>query len=591
MNNPQFKRLEYLYLTALGCIALSIVISQVLIQTSIEDQQDDARVINVAGRQRMLSQKISKLALEIERAKFDDPNVRSELREALELWEQSHTGLLQGDEQQGLKGQNSRLILKMFGEIDAPYQVMRNNAKMLLRPGISDSISSLAVAEVLQNESTFLSGMDAIVFQYDREARAKVQKLKKTEYYLFFVSLFIILLELIFVFRPSAINIRKKVLELRQSEESSKKMANELANLYEELGKSYQDLEAVNIKPEAPSLYAKMDRKGEFKHLSSTFLRIMEYEDQKPPNNFTALLRQSGFNEEFITGLVALLAENKNWSGELRLITEPGDFVWLEAFIVPVQPGGEIKIIARNITEFKEAKMRSRELNKERIEKSVQEQQFRSSLILQGQEEERKRLSQELHDGVGQMMSAMKLLLEALTPSSKHMKVKLDDAKSLMKSIIQEVRRVSFNLTPSSLEDFGLIAAVSKFCDEIDEVAKAKVTFTNETRFINRLDVAIETNIYRIVQEAVNNAIKYAKANRIDVVFTHDVNSLKILIEDDGKGFDIDRLQQSGHFENAGHGIFNMRERTAYIHGTFNIDTAPQKGTRIFITLSLDKND
>ncbi|MEM9895870.1 MAG: sensor histidine kinase [Bacteroidota bacterium] len=368
-------------------------------------------------------------------------------------------------------------------------------------------------------------------------------------------------------------------------------MANELANLYEELGKSYQDLEAVNIKPETPSLYARMDFSGRFKELSPIFLKLMEYEEQSPPSTFRELLQQSGFTENVITGLFDLLKENKNWNGELKLVTEPGDFIWLESFIIPVKNAKEIKIIARNITEFKEAKMRSRELNKERIEKSVREQQYRSSLILQGQEEERKRISQELHDGVGQMMSAMKLLLESLAPSSGHMKMRLNDAKSLMKGIIQEVRRVSFNLTPNSLEDFGLIPAVHKFCDEIDGVSKPKISFVNETKFINRLDTAVETNIYRIVQEAVNNAIKYAKAKEIKVIFRHDINALKILIEDDGKGFDLARLEESGHFDNAGHGIFNMRERTAYIHGVFAIESKAQKGTKINVTLSLDHND
>ena len=122
-------------------------------------------------------------------------------------------------------------------------------------------------------------------------------------------------------------------------------------------------------------------------------------------------------------------------------------------------------------------------------------------------------------------------------------------------------------------------------------VTKMQVNFFNETRFITRLDSNIETNLYRIIQEAVNNAIKYAKASNITVKFSHTISSLTITIEDNGKGFDYSRVERSGHFEKAGHGIFNMKERTSYIGGIFKLDTVLGKGTCILITLPLEKND
>ncbi len=586
MAEPRFKRLEYLYLTALGCIALSIIISQLLIQTSISNQQDDARVINVAGRQRMLSQKISKEALKISQGVSLEQS-RLQLGNSLDLWKKSQEGLLYGDTTLGLSGDNSPTIMQMFSAIEPRYQAIYQNARALLQDSISSPEEKISI--ILENEPYFLEGMDKIVFQYDEEARAKVFQLKRTEIYLFVISLMIIILELIFVFRPLARNVRTTVLELQDSEEASKKMASEMSKLYEELGKSYQDLEAVNVTPESPSVYATLNSKGNFTYFSEKFMRLMEYEEATPPKSLQKLLKINGYKEDFVDGLMNILKSYKSWSGEMRLVTEPGDFCWIETYLVPVKPSNDIKLIARDITEFKEAKIRSRELNIERIEKSVKEHNYRSSLILEGQEEERKRLSRELHDGVGQMLSALKLLLESIAASSKHMQMRLDDAKSLMKGIIQEVRRVSFNLTPSSLDDFGLVAAITKFCDEINGVTKCKVEFHNETRFINRLDSPVETNLYRIIQEAVNNAIKYAKASNIIVRFSHNINTLNIVIEDDGKGFDYARVERSGHFEKAGHGIFNMKERTSYIGGVFKIESTPGSGTKIFITLSLDK--
>lgn len=594
MAKQQFKRLGLFYLIALGGIALSIIISQILIQTSINRQQDDAHVINVAGRQRMLSQKISKVSLKIAEDSIPNPANFAELKTALELWNRCHLGLQHGDTTLQLGGKNSAVIVQMFATIEPHFQIILRNAQEMITLWENDPNTTHFRPfsnQILAHEADFLVGMDRIVFQYDREAQEKVRQLKQTEIYLFVLSLFIIILELLFIFRPLANSVKATVDSLMVSENESKQLASELSKLYEELGKSFQDLEAVNIKPESPALYATFDLSGYFLQFSSRLKNMMEYSEQVPPRTFQELLSQSGYQQDFINSLMTILNQPKNWTGELRLLTEPGDFCWIEAFLIPVQDGSGVKMIARNITELKEAKIRSRELNRERIEKSVREQHYRSALILEGQEEERKRLSRELHDGVGQMLSAMKMLLESFTVSSKPMKIRLEDAKDLMKSIIQEVRRVSFNLTPSSLDDFGLVPAVKKFCEEINAVTKTQVEFVNETSFINRLESAVETNLYRIIQEAVNNALKYAKATAITVRFAHSINTLHISIQDNGRGFDYQRVLESGHFEKTGHGIFNMKERTAYIGGVFKLETEPEKGTSIHITLSLDKND
>jgi two-component system, NarL family, sensor histidine kinase DegS len=595
MPKTKFKKLGWFYLMALGAIALSIVLSQFLIQTFISRQKDDSRVINVAGRQRMLSQKISKTALQILNADSEKLAIHNaELAQAVSLWKKSQYGLLHGDEDLELFGNNSETIITMFDIVADDFQNMVTNADSLINfiksnTNLDRTKMKIWVDQIISNESHFLVGMDKIVFQYDHEAREKVDKLKHTEHLLFIFSLLIILLELLFIFRPLAKSVRLTVQNLVTSEKSSQKMASELTKLYEELGKSYQDLEAVNIKPESPTVFVTFDSQGAIIDFSDRFKRLMEYEEQAVPAYFYDLLQVAGYSKDFYTDLMKLLLAGKNWSGEIKLLTEPGDFCWLEVFIIPVMGNTEIKLIARDITEFKEAKIRSREINKERIEETVKVQSYRSVLILEGQEEERKRLSRELHDGVGQMLSAMKLLLESMTPIAKPMQSRMNDAKDLTKSIIQEVRRVSFNLTPSSLDDFGLVAAIKKFSEEINAVTKTNVQFINETKFINRLESHKETNLYRIIQESVNNALKYAKASNITVKFSHNVSTLHITIIDDGKGFDYDRIYGSGHFEKAGHGVFNMKERAAFIGAIFKIETELGKGTQITVSLTLEQ--
>ena len=596
VKQNKFDKLGWFYLIALSCIALSIVVSQFFIQNYIQKQQDDSRIVNVAGRQRMLSQKISKIVLRVENESNPEMTAQylNDLEKTLNLWVNSHLGLLLGNEELGLTGDNSPQIIEMFKEIEPHYVAIVSSTREIIdatkaRDSLPDGTLQPHINNILLHEAPFLEGMDKIVFQYDREAQAKVARLSKVEILLLIVSLTIILVELIFIFRPIARNVRQTVAELVVSEERSIKMASEMSRVYEELVKSYQELEAVNLKPEVPMLYAAMDKHGSFTFFSPNFKRLLEYEEA--PAEISPLLLNNGYSKSFVSGLLNIINEGQTWSGEIKLMNGSGDFCWLELYIIPVryQSNFEHKLIARDITEIKEARVRSWEINREKIEARVREQQYRSVLILEGQEEERQRLGREIHDGIGQMLTALKLSLESITPSSsKHTKKRLADTRDLMKSILKEVRRISFNLTPSSLSDFGIVPAVKKFCQEVDRLSAPQVTFDNKTSFVNRLDQHIENNLYRIIQEGVNNAIKYASADTIKVTFEHDTKALHIIIEDDGKGFDYEKMINSGHFKNSGHGIFNMKERTAFINGKFELFSKYGKGTRIVIKLPLE---
>ncbi len=592
-KHRRFEKLGLFYILALSTIAISIVVSQTVVQGYISKQQDDSRTINVAGRQRMLSQKISKAALQIENS--SEPGAAlQELRSAVELWTRSHQALLYGDSSMGLQGKPSEAVIKMFQQIQPDYDeiVASSNEIIALFPKDTAFVSIHPhVNNILAHESAFLQGMDGIVFQYDKEARAKVSRLRNLEILLLVVSLSIIVLELLFIFRPIARNVRKTVDDLILSEKNSIEMASELSRLYEELLKSYQDLEATQYIPETPLVYATMGSDGRFKSTTPKFRSVMQWPVGYVPPNFIDLLHDNGYRKEFTDGLLNILNENKPWSGEVKLTNVDGDFIWLELFIIPsISPvQKDYKIIARDITDFKEAKMKSREINKQKVESKVKEQQYRSVLILEGQEEERQRLGREIHDGLGQMLTALKLSLESINAdSSVHTKKRLKDSRDLMKGILQEVRRIAFNLTPTSLSDFGIVPAIRKFCKEIDALSKPNVTFENKSRFVNRLDNHVENNIYRIVQEGVNNSIKYAKANNISVTLEHDIRNLKITISDDGKGFDYEKLKNSDYFQHKGHGIFNMKERAAFINGSFELSTDLNKGTSITLLVPID---
>jgi nitrate/nitrite-specific signal transduction histidine kinase len=214
------RKLTWLYVSALTSIALMAVVGQVLIQSLLSQQKHDAFVVNIAGRQRMLSQKLSKDALALSFA--GDPlgreARRKELLEVVKLWERSHLGLQLGDDKLGLPGENSAEVRRMFAGIEAAHREMVAAAKVIAASHDSDEIARQAHV-ILENESKFLPGMDQIVFQYSYESGGRVSRVAALEWLLLFVTLGVLLLEGAFVFRPAASRLRRTIEELWDTED------------------------------------------------------------------------------------------------------------------------------------------------------------------------------------------------------------------------------------------------------------------------------------------------------------------------------------------------------------------------------------
>ena len=608
LTKGRFDKLGLWYILALSGIAGVIISTQILIQRSINKQQDDSRVINVAGRQRMLSQQISKDVLKINADISRDSlqKVSQELANALQLWKTSHQGLLRGNQTLGLKGQNSSEINQMFRQIQPHYRAIVAHTDTILSYLKQTNHTSAQlqphINKVLLHEGSFLRQMDQIVFQYDEEANTKVIGLRKTEIALLIISLTIIIFEVAFIFIPTSKNVKRTIAHLIRSENMAKKMAKEIEVLYNTLETSYQQLADVDVEEEQPSLLIKTDPYGNITYFSEKLQNLLGF-DQIPINLFS-WLENEGYQKEFLDGLMDSIAAGESWNGEVKVQTQEGDFLWINAHLIPVfakpqsaefnhtearKKNIEMMVVGANVTELKEAKERSKEINRARIEKQVREKQHRSVLILEGQEEERKRIARDIHDGIGQMLIALKFNLEAtIIADHRQTKLRIQESREILKNIIKEVRRVAFNLTPSSLNDFGLTPTIKKFCKEVGELMGISITFENKTHFINRLNTKVETHLYRIIQEGVNNAIKYAQATQIRVVFSHNLYKLNIEITDNGTGFDYASLQDKGHFAESGHGIFNMRERASFINGQFEIETAVGEGTKIKVSVPIN---
>ena len=207
----------------------------------------------------------------------------------------------------------------------------------------------------------------------------------------------------------------------------------------------------------------------------------------------------------------------------------------------------------------------------------LKQEQLRNRAIIITQENERKRIAEELHDGIGQMLSAVKLNVAALETNLKEKTPQFSNAVQLIDESCKEIRAISHNMMPGILIKAGLVPAVKEFVDKINSSGKIRIAVEAEDSKV-RLGDTIEVNFFRIIQELINNIIKYAEATQVQVSISMEENILSIMIEDNGKGFDKETLKTS-----AGNGWNNITSRLNLLHGKIEIDSQPGKGTVIFI--------
>ena len=211
----------------------------------------------------------------------------------------------------------------------------------------------------------------------------------------------------------------------------------------------------------------------------------------------------------------------------------------------------------------------------------VDEKAKRISALYDGQEFERHRISRELHDGLAQELIAIKMTLENLISKKEFANYeKINDLKNQINHSIDELRKISTDLAPSGILEFEFEIAIKNLCNQVQKSSGVKIDFSWFGYFDN-IKQRTKIYLYRIVQEALNNAIKHSGANQILVQLTETTENLVLIIEDNGKGFNYN-INDTG----LGRGFFNMRERSILLDGTFDVETSPENGATIRVKVS-----
>ncbi len=211
--------------------------------------------------------------------------------------------------------------------------------------------------------------------------------------------------------------------------------------------------------------------------------------------------------------------------------------------------------------------------------------------IIEAQEAERQRVARELHDGVNQILASAKMRLHKvderhteLSPATREI---LSRCENLIVQALEENRRIAHNLRPTDLDHLGLAETCRNLCREIESRANLVIK-CRIGRTIERLPAQVELNLFRIVQEAMNNIEKHARATAVDLLLVARPGSIVLTIRDDGRGFDTARLN-SPRKGRRGNGLANMRERAAAVNGTCELTSKPKHGTTITVTVPRQK--
>lgn len=211
-----------------------------------------------------------------------------------------------------------------------------------------------------------------------------------------------------------------------------------------------------------------------------------------------------------------------------------------------------------------------------------QERERAATTVIVAEEKERKRIAQDLHDGVGQTLSAIKMNLTAysenVAETTNPARLKLDRIISLVDDSCKEVRSVSHNMMPNALLKKSLASAVAEFVDKLDDKALKIHLYTEGLD--DPLNMNVETVLYRVIQESINNVIKHSGADTVDIALIKDNKEITATIEDNGKGFSKDKTSK-------GLGIENMKTRIEYLNGKMTIDSSEGAGTVIAVVVPL----
>src|ERR1700752_2310932 len=200
--------------------------------------------------------------------------------------------------------------------------------------------------------------------------------------------------------------------------------------------------------------------------------------------------------------------------------------------------------------------------------------------LIESQEQERARIGRELHDDINQRLAMLSLELEQLQENPSEIQTRVQELREEMAEVSNDVQAMSHDLHSSKLEYLGVVAGIKSWCKEFGERQRVEIHFSNDVH--SALPSEIGLSLFRVLQEALHNAMKHSAVKRIEVQLREDSGGIHLIIRDSGKGFDVEVALQG-----KGLGLTSMRERVRLVNGTISIESKPMGGTTIHVRVPL----
>jgi two-component system NarL family sensor kinase len=324
-------------------------------------------------------------------------------------------------------------------------------------------------------------------------------------------------------------------------------------------------------------------------YVAETYLHLNDYRNAYRYQQDGYKLKDSLFNIERTRVIqdmeVKYETEKKNQTivlldqqNKLKQATIDFNYLLIAGLLVSVGLLGVVFILWRN-------------KNLQRQEAIMQEQKVRLretqiNAVIESQEQERRRFASDLHDGMGQLISALQMNISSLRQQSSFEKRDqlFESSEQLLNEAHDEIRNIAFNLMPPVLVKEGLVPAVQELARKINKASKIKA-YLSVFDVTGRLPQVAEISLYRVIQEFLSNIIKYSNADKVTISFTGYENELVLTIDDDGDGYDLKAFQDSSE----GNGWRNVNSRINLIKGSIEIDTQPRrKNNTVIITVPVN---
>lgn len=320
---------------------------------------------------------------------------------------------------------------------------------------------------------------------------------------------------------------------------------------------------------DASSIVAITNARGIITYVNDQFCQISKYTKDELLGEDHRILNSGYHSNSFFKEMWRTIGSGEVWKGEIRNRAKDGSYYWVDTTIVP--------FLNDNEKPYQYLAIRYEITERKRVEQELQKMM---TTIIDVQEEERKRLSRNLHDGIGQNLYSHLITINRLISEMGH--PLLEQMQMEATQLIEEIRDISWELRPSVLDDLGLIPAIRSFLSRYSENYSIDVYF--ECVLNRRLDISIELTIYRIIQEALTNIRKYADVTDATVTVREMDEMVRVMIEDKGKGFELSTQPR-------GVGLFSMDERARAVNGELSITSSPGKGTKIILEVPIIRSE